>query len=62
MSSSSAFFPDIQEIAYKPARDVSFDGNATTTADELCYRHYNPEEVLLGKPMKDWLKFSICFW
>jgi xylose isomerase len=21
-----------------------------------------PNEVILGKPMKDWLRFSICYW
>jgi xylose isomerase len=28
----------------------------------LSFRYYNPEEVILGKPMKDWLRFSVCFW
>ena len=30
--------------------------------DPLSYRYYNAEEVIDGKKMKDWLRFSICFW
>src|SRR3569623_1098556 len=46
------YFPDISPIPYKP------DG----AADELCFRHYNPDEILDGKSMKEWLKFSVCYW
>lgn len=47
------FFPEIpQKIEYK----------GPDSKDPLSFRHYNPEEIILGKPMKDWLKFSVCFW
>jgi len=28
----------------------------------LAFRHYNAEEVIMGKKMKDWLRFSVCYW
>lgn len=28
----------------------------------LSYRFYNKDEIIHGKPMKEWLRFSICFW
>ena len=50
---SSEFFPSVpSKIPYK--------GPAST--DPLSYRHYNADEVILGKTMKDWCRFSVCFW
>ena len=31
-------------------------------AAELAYRHYNPDEVILGKRMEDHLRFSVAYW
>jgi len=30
--------------------------------DPLSFKHYNETEEVLGKTMKDWLRFSVCFW
>jgi xylose isomerase len=49
---SKDFFPGVSKIEYK----------GPTSKDPLSFRHYNAEEVLLGKPMKEWLRFSVCFW
>jgi hypothetical protein len=46
------FFPTVSKIEYK----------GVESTDPLSFRYYNPEEVILGKPMKDWLRFSVCFW
>ena len=32
------------------------------TNEPFAFRHYNESEVVLGKPMKEWLKFSVAFW
>ena len=32
------------------------------SVNPLSYQYYNKEEMILGKPMKEWLRFSICFW
>ncbi|MBP0482335.1 xylose isomerase [Sagittula salina] len=29
---------------------------------ELCYRHYNPDEVVMGKRMEDHLRFAVAWW
>lgn len=46
------FFPSVQKIEYK----------GPSSTDPLSFRHYNADEVILGKPMKEWLRFSVCFW
>jgi len=46
------FFPSVQKIAYA----------GPESTNPLSYRYYNPEEEILGKPMKDWLRFSVCYW
>ena len=47
------YFPDIPAvIPYQP----------DSAPDALAFRHYNPNEIILGKPMKEWLRFSVCFW
>ena len=28
----------------------------------MAFRYYNPEKVVMGKKMKDWLKFSMAWW
>jgi xylose isomerase len=59
-STKQEFFPDIQKIAFKPHHGAS--SGTSVDEDALCYRHYNPDEVLMGKSMKEWLKFSVCYW
>jgi len=53
----SCYFPEI-------ATRVEYEGPSSSSSakNPLSYRHYNPTEVVLGKPMKEWLKFSVCFW
>jgi xylose isomerase len=40
---------------------IPFDPKALVT-DSLVFRHYNPDEIVMGKSMKDWLRFSVCSW
>jgi xylose isomerase len=49
-------FPDVPRLEYS--------GSATAKDDkkQLGFQHYNPDEVILGKPMGEWLRFSVCFW
>ena len=46
------FFKGIPTIAYEGAE----------TDNEFAFRHYNPEQVLLGKSMKDHLRFACAYW
>ncbi len=29
---------------------------------DLSFRHYNPDEMVMGKPMKDHLRFAVAYW
>lgn len=49
---SEGFFSNVTKILYK----------GPESTDPLSFRHYNADEVILGKPMKEWLRFSVCFW
>lgn len=46
------FFPMIKKVKYEGPK----------TENIYAYRHYNPEEVVLGKTMKEHLRFSMAWW
>jgi len=48
----SDFFKGISKIAY--------EGPETT--NEFAFRHYNADEVVMGKTLKDHLRFSCAYW
>ncbi|MEM9967922.1 MAG: xylose isomerase [Pseudomonadota bacterium] len=48
----SDFFKDIPAITYEGPR----------TENEFAFRHYNPDRMLQGKPMKDHLRFACAYW
>ena len=48
----SAFFPAIGPIRY--------EGPGST--NPLAFRHYDPERVVLGKPMKEHFRFAVAYW
>lgn len=39
---------------------VRFQG--TAASDELAYRYYDKDRVVLGKRMEEHLRFAVCFW
>ncbi|MCW2362311.1 MULTISPECIES: xylose isomerase [Sphingobium] len=49
---ATEYFADIAPIAYK----------GPDTDDELAYRWYDKDRVVLGKRMEDHLRFAVCFW
>ena len=49
---SKAFFPGISRIQYE----------GPASKNPLAFKHYNPEELVAGKPMKDHLRFSVTYW
>ena len=49
---STGFFDGINKLAYEGPESQS----------DLAFRHYNPDEVVLGKAMKDHLRFAIAYW
>ncbi len=46
------YFPEIGKI--------KFEGK--DSKNPLAYRYYDAEKVILGKPMKEWLKFAMAWW
>lgn len=47
-----AFFPDIPKIPFEGPK----------TKNPLAFRHYNASEIVEGRSMTDWLRFSVCYW
>ncbi|MCG6155620.1 xylose isomerase [Rubinisphaera margarita] len=47
-----SFFPDVLEVKYE----------GPESRNPLAFKHYNPEEVVAGKKLKDLLRFSVCYW
>ena len=46
------FFPEVDRIPYQ-GRDAQ---------DDLAFRHYEPDRLVLGKRMRDQLRFAACYW
>lgn len=47
-----SYFPMIKEVRYEGPR----------TENPFAYRHYDPEQEILGKPMKEHLRFAAAYW
>lgn len=46
------YFPDVPEIAYE----------GPESKNPLSFKHYQADEVIAGKSMRDHLRFSVCYW
>lgn len=49
---STGFFEGLSKVTYKGA-----DGDG-----DLSFRHYNPDEIVMGKRMEDHLRFAVAYW
>lgn len=47
-----AYFDQLERVGYEGAN----------TTNALAFRHYNPQEVILGKTMAEHLRFAACYW
>lgn len=47
-----SFFPEVDKIKYE----------GPDSTDPLSFRHYNAEEVVEGKPMKEHFRFASAYW
>ncbi|MDZ4311965.1 MAG: xylose isomerase [Cypionkella sp.] len=45
---------------FKNIPQIKYEGEGST--NEFAFRHYDPEEVLLGKRMEDHLRFAVAYW
>lgn len=48
----SDFFRGIEPIRYE----------GPDSASEFAFRHYDPDEVVMGKPLRDHLRFAVAYW
>ena len=48
----SDFFNGIDRVPFK----------GPDTDDPLAFRFYEPERIVLGKPMRDQLRFAVAYW
>ncbi len=46
------YFPEIKKIAYEGPESYN----------PMAFRYYDAERLVLGKPMKEWLKFAMAWW
>ena len=46
------YFPTVGKIKYE----------GPASYNPMAYRYYDAERVVLGKPMKEWLKFAMAWW
>ena len=51
-SSDKEYFPGIGRIPFEGPRSYN----------PLAFHYYEPDRMVLGKPMKDWLRFAMCWW
>lgn len=49
---SQPFFTDVEPIRYE----------GPDSENDLAFRHYDPDRVVLGKRMEDHLRFAVCYW
>ncbi len=52
MKKAKAHFPKIKTIAYEGPK----------SANALAFKHYNPDEVIDGRPLSAHLRFSVAYW
>lgn len=45
---------------YKGIGDIKFEGKESD--NPLAFKYYNPDQVVAGKTMRDWFKFSVAYW
>jgi xylose isomerase len=47
-----AYFPEVTKIKYE----------GLDSKNPLAFRHYNPDEVVEGKKMRDHFRFAVAYW
>ncbi len=49
---STAYFPDLDKVTYK----------GPDSRDLMSFHYYNPDQEVMGKPMKDHFRFAVAYW
>jgi xylose isomerase len=45
---------------FKGIPAITYEGEAST--NEFAFRHYNPDEMILGKRMEEHMRFAVAYW
>ncbi|MDG1397049.1 MAG: xylose isomerase [Polaribacter sp.] len=45
---------------FKGINKIQFEGKESN--NPLAFKYYNPEQIVAGKTMKEWFKFSVAYW
>ena len=40
--------------------EIKFEGK--DSSNPLCFKYYNEDQIVLGKKMKEHLRFATCYW
>ena len=48
------------KVYYPQIAQISFEG--TSSKNPMAFHYYDADKVVLGKKMKDWLKFALAWW
>ena len=51
-TSGKEYFPGVSALKYE----------GPDSQNPLAFKYYNANEMILGKPMKEWCRFAICWW
>ena len=49
---SGEFFPGIGKISYEGPQ----------SRNVMAFKHYNADEVVMGRTMREWCRFTVCWW
>ena len=52
MTHSDTWFPEVHQIPFE----------GPDSQNPLAFTHYNADEVVAGKTMRDHLRFAVCYW
>ncbi len=47
-----AYFPDVPKIQYEGPK----------SKNQLAFKHYDPEQKVEGKKLKDLMRYTVCYW
>ena len=47
-------------MAYFKVDKIQYEG--PQSKNPLAFKYYNPDEVVMGKPMKEHLRFAMSYW
>ena len=50
----------MSDTLFSPFSKVAFEGESST--NPMAYRFYNPNQIVMGKPLSEHLRFAVAYW